>query len=420
VTVAPRHFSQLARRSTEPPISWLMKRALDQPHLISLAAGFTDDETLPVDEVRQITREILRRPDSARPALQYGSTIGLPQLRHEILRRWRKQDRITTRRSSVTSDDVVITNGSQQLLYLITEVLCDPGDIVIVEDPTYFVYLGILQAMGVRVGCVESTASLESKLEDLKRRRLLSRLKLLYLVTYFQNPTGQTWSLDAKREALKIVTHYERVAGHPIYIVEDAAYRDLRFEGPDVPSFKTLDPGNRRVAYTNTLTKPFATGIKIGYGILPPALLRAVLHSKGNHDFGSSNLLQTLLARALTDGLYDRHLPRIAAAYRRKRDVMTAAIDASFPSGARYQKPRGGLYVWLELDPQVRTGVKNRLFRRALDAGVLYVPGDLCYGPDSSRPIPQNRLRLSFGAPTASQIKKGIRLLADALDLQIV
>jgi 2-aminoadipate transaminase len=414
VTDAPHHFSASARRTTEPPISWLMELTLDRPDLISLAAGFTDNETLPVKEIEQITRAILRRPKIARAALQYGTTIGLPQLRNAILRRWQKQDQFTPRQS-ITDDHVIITNGSQQLLYLVTEVLCDPGDIVLVEDPTYFVYLGIIEALGMRAFGFSSISNLKSRLEQLKRRRQLSRLKLLYLVTYFQNPTGRTWSLEQKREALAIVKHYERAAGHPIYIVEDAAYRDLRFEGGDVPSFKSLDPRSERVVYTNTLTKPFATGIKIGYGILPPALLSAVLHSKGNHDFGSSNFLQTILAQALATGLYDRHLPEIAGAYRRKRDAMITELDARLRESARYRRPSGGLYVWLELGSRVKTGVKSNLFRRALDAGVLYVPGEMCYCRDHARPIPQNCIRLSFGAPTVQQIRKGIRLLAASI-----
>ncbi len=392
---APRHFSALARRLREPPISWLMKAALDRPDLISLAAGFTDSETLPVEEVAALTREILSRPKTARAALQYGTTAGLPPLRQELLRRWQKQDGLRR----FTPDDVVVTNGSQQLLYLLTEVLCDPGDIALVEEPTYFVYLGILEAMGVRAmpfGAVP--------------RRLLPRVKLAYLVTYFQNPTGRTWSLEAKREALARVKQYERGAGHPIYIVEDAAYRDLRLEGEDVPSFKSLDPGNTRVAYTHTLTKPFATGIKLGYGILPAALRRAVVRSKGNHDFGSSNFLQMILARALAAGVYERHLPKIAAAYRRKRDVMVAELRARLPA-ARFEVPQGGLYVWAELPAAVNTGVNSRLFRRALEAGVLYVPGEMCYAGHA----PQNCLRLSFGAARTEEIRKGIRLLAEAV-----
>jgi 2-aminoadipate transaminase len=415
VTETPQHFSASARRTTEPPISWLMKLTLDRPDLISLAAGFTDNETLPVEEIEQITRDILRRPKAARTALQYGATLGLSQLREAILRRWQRQDQFAARRSPITGDHVIITNGSQQLLYLVAEVICDPGDIVLVEDPTYFVYLGIIEALGVRAFGFSSISNLKSRLEELERSRQLSRLKLLYLVTYFQNPTGRTWSLEQKCEALAIVKHYERAAGHPIYIVEDAAYRDLRFEGDDVPSFKSLDPRSERVVYANTLTKPFATGIKIGYGILPPALLRAVLHSKGNHDFGSSNFLQTILAQALATGLYERHLPKIAAAYRRKRDAMITELDVRLRESARYKRPSGGLYVWLELDSQMKTGMKSQLFRRALDAGVLYVPGEMCYCRDPARPIPQSCIRLSFGAPTVQQIRTGIRLLADSI-----
>lgn len=391
-----------------------MKLALERRNLISFAAGFTDSETLPVEEVATLARKILSRPKTARAALQYGTTIGLPELRYELFRRWQKQDGDS--KSQISADDVVVTSGSQQLLYLISEVLCDPSDIVLVEDPTYFVYLGIVEAMGLRAYGFNSIVNLKLRLEDLKQRRLLRRLKLLYLVTYFQNPTGHTWSFNEKREALAIVKHYERAAGHPIYIVEDAAYRDLRFEGDDVPSFKSLDLRNERIIYTNTLTKPFATGIKLGYGILPAALMRAVLRSKGNHDFGSSNFLQTILAGALAEGLYEHHLPKIAAGYRRKCDAMITGLDESFPKSARYERPTGGLYVWVELEPRVKTGAKSRLFKRALDAGVFYVPGEMCYCSDRSRPVPQNCMRLSFGAPTVPEIKKGIRLLADALE----
>jgi len=410
----PRHFSALARRSSDPPISWLMKLALERPGLISLAVGFTDSDTLPVAEVAELTRDILARPKTARAALQYGTTAGLPQLRHALLRR----EVGAPTSLSGRPDDVIITNGSQQLLYLISEVLCDPGDIVLVEDPTYFVYLGIVEALGIRAAGFSSIENLKSKIENLKSRRLLSRLKLLYLVTYFQNPTGRTWSLEEKREGLAVVKHYERAAGHRIYILEDAAYRDLRFEGEDVPSFKSLDPRNDRVAYTNTLTKPFATGMRLGYGILPTPLMRAVLRSKGNHDFGSSNFLQSIVARVLAEGVYDRHLPQIAAAYRRKRDVMVEELNKV--GQASCLSPRGGLYIWVQLVPPIHTGLRSRFFRRALDAGVLYVPGELCFCRDPSRRAPQNTLRLSFGAPSAEQIRRGIRMLAQALALLLL
>ena len=393
----------MARRSSEPPISWLMKTALERPHLISLAAGFTDNATLPVAEVAAITRALLRNPASERTALQYGTTAGSTELRGELARRCERS----------TADDVIVTNGSQQLLYILSEILCDRGDIVLLEDPTYFVYLGIVEAMGIRAFGFHGVEALAARLEWLKKRRLLPRLKMLYLVTYFRNPTGYTWSLDEKRAALALVRRYERDAGHPIYILEDAAYRNMRFEGNDVPSFRSLD--TRRVLYTSTLTKPFATGLKLGYGALPAPVMRHALRAKGNHDFGSSNFLQAILTRALADGLYDRHLPVIAAAYRRKRDAMISALDAHFPSSAHYETPGGGLYVWVELDKRTQTGAKSRLFQRALDAGVFYVPGEMCFAADPTRSVPRNGMRLSFGAQSVEKIREGIRLLASVL-----
>lgn len=394
-----------------------MKLALEKRDLISLAVGFTDNETLPVAETSELIDRVLRKPQSARAALQYGTTQGLPSLRQELLRWWRQQDGFHAGGVSrlITADDFLVTNGSQQLLYLVSEVLCDPGDIVLVEDPTYFVYLGIVEAMGVRTFGFDSLAVLKSRFQFMKSHGLLPRLKLLYLVTYFQNPTGRTWSLEEKREAMRVVKHYERAAGHPIYILEDAAYRDLRFEGEDAPSFKSIDPGNKRVLYTNTLTKPFATGLKVGYGILPPAVMRSVLRAKGNHDFGTSNFAQTILARALAEGFYQQHVRKIAAAYRRKRDAMVEELRASFPSTARYEIPRGGLYVWVELSSRVKTGATSRLFRRAREAGVLYVPGEMCHCHDPTRRIPTNGMRLSFGAVPIAQIRRGVRLLADVI-----
>lgn len=407
--MTPRYFSAQARRTEEPPISWLMRLKLERPDLISLAAGFTDDETLPVTTVRALVNQILARASSGRAALQYGTTAGLPALRGALLDRLRQQDNATHAR--LTTDDVVITNGSQQLLYLITEVLCDPGDVVLVEDPTYFVYLSILQARGVRTATFASLAELPAKLEWLKQRGWLSQLKLVYLVTYFRNPTGQTWSWAMKQEAWRVLRHYERAAGHPIFILEDAAYRDLRFAGQDIASFKALDSANQRVLYANTLTKPFATGLKVGYGILPPAVRTAVLRAKGNHDFGTASFTQAIMARALASGVYQTHLQRLAQTYRRKCQTLANALGADFPHGV----PEGGLYIWTQTPCGEPTGFRSRLFRRALDAGVLYVPGELCYAPDATRPVPRQFLRLSFGAPTPRQIREGVRRLRSAL-----
>ncbi|MCX7915449.1 MAG: PLP-dependent aminotransferase family protein, partial [Verrucomicrobiae bacterium] len=170
-------------------------------------------------------------------------------------------------------------------------------------------------------------------------------------------------------------------------------------------------PGNRRVLYTNTLTKPFATGLKVGYGVLPAPVRRAVLRAKGNHDFGTANFLQAILARALEDGVYQNHLQRLAQTYRRKCHTLAAALGEQFP----HEIPEGGLYIWTQTPNGEPTGFRSRLFQRALRAGVLYVPGELCYAEDPSRPMPRHFLRLSFGAPTLAQIREGVQRLRLAL-----
>lgn len=416
-------LSSLARRSSDPAISWLMKLTLDQPHLISLAAGFTDNETLPVAEVSELIAGLEHDDAAARAALQYGSTAGDAELRQLTLDRVCAQDGIAPG-AALTADDVVITNGSQQLLYLLSEVLCDPGDIVLVEDPTYFVYLGICEALGIEATPVRlepdgiSPDDLKRTLQRLMDNGTLDRLKFVYLVTYFQNPTGWTSSFEKKREAFAILRHYEAAAGHPIFVLEDAAYRDLRFAGPDTPSLKSLDTTNERVAYSNTYTKPFATGIKVGYGVLPRSLMRHVLRSKGNHDFGSANFNQCLIARALRTGVYDQHLPKMHAGYRRRKELMGGALRKYFPSSAKWQEANGGLYFWPELPAQHDTSRDGAIFRAALDAGVLYVPGDLCFANSPLRPRPKNCMRLSFGGTPSSQIEEGIKRLGTVLRAQ--
>jgi 2-aminoadipate transaminase len=301
-------LSQLGKRIEPPSISWLMHAALSKPNLISLAAGFTDNDSLPVGEIRESLAEILSSPRRGQAALQYGSTQGDVALRELTSKHLARIDGGSRSAPAYSPQRMIITNGSQQMLYMITEALCDPDDIVLVEDPTYFVYLGILQSHGIRARGVSMESdglnleSLESVLESLKKSGELRRVKALYLVTYFQNPTGTTTAFEKKIAALKLLKRYERAAGHPIYLLEDAAYRELRFKGDDVPTALAISGGADRVIYAGTYSKPYATGTRVGFGILPEPVFTAVLRIKGNHDFGTSNLLQQLLAHALKSG----------------------------------------------------------------------------------------------------------------------
>jgi 2-aminoadipate transaminase len=437
-------LSALGQRTTEPPISWLMHATLSRPKLISLAAGFTDNASLPVAETRTALNLVLRSPKTGQPALQYGITAGDTTLRQLTAEHLRKLDFQAVVSSSFSSSSLVlelksrtrtkdedekiysperllITGGSQQLLYLTAEALCNEGDIVLVEDPTYFVFLGILQSRGLRARAVRlerdglDLAHLERVLQSLKRTGELRRVKLFYLVSYFQNPTGVTTSFEKKRGLLKLLKKFERAAGHPIYLLEDAAYRGLRFAGNDVPSALAVPGATERVIYAGTFSKPFATGVRVGYGILPRPLFTAVKHIKGNHDFGTSNLLQHLVARALASGIYGRHVARLQKRYAHKARVMKLAIKKHFPSAVEWWEPEGGLYFWARLPRNVSTGVKSKVFSTALKNDVLYVPGELCYADDAARRKPNHEMRISFGNASEQDIREGIKRLGKVL-----
>ncbi|HYE32818.1 MAG TPA: PLP-dependent aminotransferase family protein [Methylomirabilota bacterium] len=413
-------FSALAQRTKEPPISWLMKTALERPNLISLAAGFTDNPSLPVKETTALLNDILKEPKLARSSLQYGSTAGDMQLRDLTADRIRREDG-AAKGTPYLAERTVITHGSQQLLYLLTEALCDPGDIILVEDPTYFVFLGIAESRGVDCRGVRldrdgiNLESLETVLKSLEKSGELPRLKALYAVTYFQNPSAITMALEKKRGALALLKRFEKAAGHPIYLLEDAAYRDLRFAGRDVPSALSLPGGPDRTLYAGTYSKPFATGVRVGFGILPPDVFEIVTRIKGNHDFGTSHLLQQILLKALSSGQYSSHVERLQKRYADKAAIFAEAVRKHFPAEARWLEPEGGLYIWAGLPKLVAVGPKSALFQSALEHDVLYVPGELCYCADKTRRAPRNEMRLSFGSANEANLEEGAKRLGKVI-----
>jgi 2-aminoadipate transaminase len=398
-----------------------MALTLSRPDLISLAAGFTDNESLPVRETRDIVRGLLSHPARGRAPLQYGVTPGDGQLRQLTAERLWRLDGLETAGASHDPERVVISGGSQQMLYMTTEALCDPGDLVLVEDPTYFVYLGILQSHGIQARGIQvdrdglDLDGLRTTLDELTRSGAIRRVKMLYVVSYFHNPTGLTMSLEKKAAVLALLRRSERAAGHPIYLLEDAAYRELRFRGPDVPSALVVPGAASRVIYAGTYTKPFATGIRVGFGVLPKRLLTAVIRIKGNHDFGTANLTQQILVRALSTGVYDAHLHRLRHRYVRKSAAMLRAFQRHMPPTVDWWTPDGGLYFWVRLPHGLAAGQRSRVFQAAVQAGVLYVPGELCYADDPTRRIPVNEMRLSFGGARLSDIPEGVRRLGRVL-----
>lgn len=414
-------LSQKALRTAEQPISYLMAAAVGNRDLISFAAGLVDYDTLPVRETAQATARVLER--SGRVALQYGTTTGEAGLRAAVLEHVCQLEGRPAEAMSLTPEDVVVTTGSQQALYLMTDVLVDPGDLVITANPSYFVYAGLLKSFGADVRAVPMDAdgldveALERLINNLEQRGELGRLKLVYCQSYFQNPTGLTLAAGRRERLVRVVEQASERAGHRVMLLEDAAYRELAFdEAADLPSLKAFDPRNESVATTYTFSKPFAPGMKTGYALLPRDLRDAVVHQKGNHDFGSPNLCQAVLREAMRSGDYAAHVGRLRESYRERRDLTLRALEKHFGDlGATWTIPAGGLYVWMTLPEAVSTDRDSALFTKALGKNVLYVPGSFCYWPDKGGQMPRNRIRLCYGVVPRDRIEPGIERLAGAV-----
>ena len=413
-------LSRLASNRGGSPISDLMKRALDNPRLISLAAGFVDRSSLPVDATRRAVEAMLADPDEAQRSLQYGTTIGDPTLRDRLVRRLERDEEALPGQFDHVVPRTVVTSGSQQLLYLVAEALLDPGDIVLVESPTYFVFLGMMEAREARVIGVPTDEggldvdALEQTLARLDAAGDLPRVKLIYTVSEHGNPTGLSLAAERRGAVVELANRWS--THHQIYVLEDAAYRGLSFSGVEPPSVWRHDEDGRCVIHARTFSKSFSPGLKTGFGILPEGLVDSVLSIKGDHDFGSNNFAQRLLDRVLDDGSYDAQVDRLRTVYRRKADVLLEALEEHLGDlpGVCWTQPKGGLYVWLTVPDRLDTGRDGPLFSRALEREVLYVPGVYAF-PAEPGPVPLNHARLCFGVPDEPQLREGVRRLAHAL-----
>ena len=418
MTVA-RHLSQRTRFLGPQPISELMRLALARPELISLAAGFVDQASLPVAEVGQAIETVLAGVGEARSALQYGTNAGYPPLREAVLARLLAADGLRgTPRDGV--DRVILTAGSNQLLHLVGEVLLDPGDIVLCAAPTYFVLLGMLSSLGARAVGVAIDEhgmipdALAQELDRLVRAGQLERVKAIYVTSYYENPSTVTLPLSRRAQIVEMAKRHARHG--PIYVIDDAAYRELRYAGDALPSLRAFDEDGETVILAETFSKSFSPGIRVGWGVLPGELVGPVSSLKASIDFGSPNLNQHLMAAVLERGLFEPHVAQLRATYRAKLAAMLAAMDeflADIP-GVRWQRPQGGLYVWLELPEGMDAGPGGTLIERALAEGVLYVPGEYCY-PAEGETARKDRIRLSFGVQSAENIRRGIQALARAI-----
>ncbi len=450
---SPTNFSQRRRWAADQAISFLMQQGVEHPHVLSLGAGLVDAASLPVTEAIEAAREILAQEVRGQSTLQYGTTQGELRLRQHLADYQTRLEQTSTPAAHRTAvaDDIVCTTGSQQLLALLVDALFDPGDICLVAAPTYFVFLGVLEGVGARTIALPSDEhgmrmdALEAELHRLDATGELSRVKLIYVVSEFENPTGISLSLERRAQLVEIAKCWSTRRGERIYVLEDAAYRELHYGAPVdavprlsgsglvshavqplpdsrgtdflLPSVWSFDTAGDTVIHAGTFSKSFSPGLRVGFGLMPRELRDAVNDLKGNQDFGSANFNQHLLAELLGSGRFAIHAEQVRAAYRIKRDTMLAAADEFFAdlSGVSWVHPHGGLYVWMTLPPHIATGFDSPLFRHAVDVEqVMYVPGELCFGgPREQRQC--NHMRLSFGVQSPEGLREGTRRLSQAV-----
>ena len=366
-----------------------LMQVMSDPEIISFGGGLPAWDLFPVDHIRHVTDELLR--DDGPAALQYGASEGYGPLRELLTERHRR------RGFDVTVDNVMIATGSIQGVDLMGKLFLEKGDAVVVGDPTFLTALQAFSFYRVNFPTVplDEDGMLVDQLPALLER---SNAKFIYVMPTFQNPTGRTLSLERRRRLVEIADHY----GVPI--VEDDPYCELRYDGEDIPPLKVLSTGDN-VIYLGSFSKTFSPGMRVGFVMAPAAIMEKLVWAKQAADLHTSALPQRIIHEFLRRGLLDPHIQTIITNYRRRRDAMIAAMESFFPADVCWDRPDGGIFLWVTLPLGLDA---QQMFDDAVSEKVVFVPG-ACYSPDGGL---QNTMRLNFSANTEERITQGIERLA--------
>ena len=392
----PDRFATRTLRSRPSAIREILK-VTEQPDILSFAGGLPAPELFPVDRVREATLACLG--DDAAGALQYGPTEGFGPLRQ-----WASDYARGAQGVPCGPSEVVITHGSQQGLDLIAKVLINPGDCIVVENPSY---LGALQAFQAYEPAIAGIPSDSEGMDPEALEAFLSRSsrppKVLYLVSTFQNPTGRTTSL-ARRLRLAAIA-----SSHALTVIEDDPYSALRYSGTDLPALVSFMESQRWV-YLGTTSKILTPGLRVAWLVTAdPELRQRIVTAKQASDLHTSSFTQRICHRVLAQpGVLREHIQALTRAYRSRRDAMLAALEATMPAGVEWTRPDGGLFLWLTLPPAIDA---SDLLGDALAKKVAFVPGE----PFWSHSPAKNTLRLNFSNANEERIDAGIARLASAL-----
>ena len=369
---------------------------LSDPNMISLAAGNPSAASFPIEKIRAISEQIfLTCPVEA---LQYSVTEGYAPLRAQVAQRLKERFSIGT-----DYDDVIITTGGQQGIDLTAKVLCNEGDTVICENPSFIGALNAFRSYNTKlVGVdVEPDGINVEMLEKALREN--PRTKLIYLIPTFQNPSGVTMSYEKRRAVMALAEKYNTV------ILEDNPYGELRFDGEDVPTLKSMDT-NGRVLYCSSFSKILSAGMRVGFVCGNRELIQKIVVVKQVNDVHTNIFFQMLASKFIEIYGLDEHIASIRALYRAKSSLMIGELEKNFGDTLTFVRPQGGLFIWCTL-PE---GYDSALFtRRALENMVAVVAGNT-FSPDKD--AVSRSFRLNYSTPSDEQIIEGVARLKKTFD----
>jgi 2-aminoadipate transaminase len=360
--------------------------------VISFAGGIPDASLFALDDFRAAFDHVLAH--QGRRALQYATTQGEPELREQVAARM-------SRHLPTTSEQVQVTSGSQEGIFLVGQALVDPGDVVLVEQPTYLAAVQAFALAGARLVAVETDA--HGVLPDALDAAIAAhRPKFVYLIPTFQNPTGRSMPAERRRAVAEVLVR----TGVPL--LEDDPYGELRFEGEAAAPLASLPGMGAQTVLLNSASKVMAPGIRVGWLRAEGPILRSLEIAKQAVGLQSAVTDQLAVARYLTAYDLDAHIARVVAVYRERRDAMAAGLAARLPAGADVTRPEGGMFLWVRLGDGTDTAAT---LAAAVDAGVAYVPGWPFFAADPDR----STMRLSYVTNAPDVIDDGLSRLASAL-----
>jgi 2-aminoadipate transaminase len=363
-----------------------------RPDIISFAGGFPSVDVFPTKEMALVTELIMK--ESGNEALQYASTTGFLPLREKISERMNRLHTLSS-----TFDDIIITSGSQQTLDMLSMIFLDEGDIVLCESPTY---LGAMNAFKAYTSHFIEVPTEEDGMDMEALRNILAfkgdKIKLIYVIPDFQNPTGTAWSIEKRKEFMAIMQDYQ------IPVIEDGAYYDLAYEETNRPSLVSMDT-KEQVIYVGSFSKIFCPGLRVAWVYGPKNVIEAITVIKPNIDLSSSSISQRLVNKYMEMYDLEAHIKAACQVYKSRRDTMLSIIESDFPKSIQYTKPQGGFFTWIEL-PNNKNA--RELLELALEEGVAFVPGESFY-PNSQV---ENVLRINFSNMSEDVIEVGAKKLA--------